>query len=83
VEQIAATSPGADIDDTAEVVRNALKKLKPKYREVAVLRLVSGYSIQETAEILQIPTGTVLSRLARAQEMLRKSLRHSREDTDE
>jgi RNA polymerase sigma-70 factor, ECF subfamily len=37
-----------------------------------VLRLVEGYSTKETAEILGLPLGTVLSRLARAQEKMRK-----------
>ena len=53
------------------VVRSAVQKLEPKFRSVIVLRLLTGYSTEETAEILKIPTGTVLSRLARAQSKLR------------
>jgi len=35
---------------------------------------VNGYSTQEVAEILRLPQGTVLSRLARAQQKLREIL---------
>jgi RNA polymerase sigma-70 factor (ECF subfamily) len=57
-----------------EIVKKALLKLPDKYRLVIVLRLIEGYSTEETAEILEVPLGTVLSRLARAQEKLRKLL---------
>jgi RNA polymerase sigma-70 factor (ECF subfamily) len=52
----------------------AIRKLKPEFRSVVVLRLIDGYSTEETAKILKIPAGTVLSRLARAQQKLRKML---------
>jgi len=55
-------------------VHNALQKLKPKYRSVLVLRLMSGYSTSETAAILSLPLGTVLSRLSRAQDQIRQIL---------
>jgi RNA polymerase sigma-70 factor (ECF subfamily) len=38
---------------------------------VVVLRLLEGYSTRETAEVLDLPQGTVLSRLSRAQEQLK------------
>ncbi len=56
------------------VLQHALHTLSPPFRSVVVLRLVEGYSTRETAEILGIPTGTVLSRLARAQRKLRAVL---------
>jgi len=61
-------------DGQNELVQSALKALKPKFRSVIVLRLIDGYSIQETAQILKIPVGTVLSRLARAQKKLKEIL---------
>lgn len=56
------------------VVERALQELKLEFRAVIVLRLLDGYSTEETAQILGVPVGTVLSRLARAQEKLRESL---------
>lgn len=58
--------------DHSELVQKALTRLETKYRSVVVLRLMQGFSTKETAKILKIPTGTVLSRLARGQEKLRK-----------
>ncbi len=60
-------------DDT-EVVEKALEQLDTKYRTVIVLRIMQGFSTKETAEILDLPIGTVLSRLARAQEKLKPIL---------
>jgi RNA polymerase sigma-70 factor (ECF subfamily) len=56
------------------LVEQALKRLSEEMREVVVLRLVSGYSTEETAEILRIPVGTVLSRLSLARKKLREML---------
>ena len=57
--------------DTAELVNKALEKLESEFRSVIVLRLMQGFSTKETAQILELPLGTVLSRLSRAQEKLR------------
>ncbi len=57
-----------------EIVHTGIEKLEPKYRAVVVLRLIEGYSTQETAQILRLPIGTVLSRLARAQKKLKEIL---------
>jgi RNA polymerase sigma-70 factor (ECF subfamily) len=61
-------------DDKKELVQHAIQKLEPKFRSVVVLRLLDGYSTAETAEILKLPIGTVLSRLARAQQKLKDIL---------
>ncbi len=60
-----------DDSDEKEIVHKSIAKLSPKYRSVLVLRLIDGYSTEETAKILNLPSGTVLSRLARAQSNLR------------
>lgn len=60
--------------DEVEVIQRAVQKLKPKFRSVIILRLIDGYSTAETAEILNVPIGTVLSRLARAQKKLQEIL---------
>ena len=61
-------------NDEALMIRKSLQRLEPDFRSVIVLRLMEGYSTQETADILGIPVGTVLSRLSRGQKKLRDSL---------
>ncbi len=68
------TNPGDDFD-LKEAVEKALQKLDAKHRSVIILRLIEGYNTKETAGILKIPQGTVLSRLYRAQEQLRELLK--------
>ena len=60
--------------DTKDMVQYELKKLDPDFQSVVTLRLIEGYSTEETSEILGIPLGTVLSRLSRAQKKLKSVL---------
>jgi RNA polymerase sigma-70 factor, ECF subfamily len=60
--------------DAREVVNKALMQMDPKFRIIITMRMLQGYSTKETAEILDLPLGTVLSRLARAQEQMRNIL---------
>lgn len=64
----------AQKNEKQEFVQNAIQKLEPEFRAVIVLRLIDGYSTLETADLLKIPQGTVLSRLSRAQKKLKKIL---------
>ena len=57
--------------DITELVNGALNLLDSKYRSVIVLRLIQGFSTKETAKILELPLGTVLSRLSRGQDKLK------------
>ncbi len=63
-----------EASDSKELVDKALEQLEPGFRSVIVLRMLGGYSTRETAEILNLPIGTVLSRLSRAQKILKKIL---------
>jgi RNA polymerase sigma-70 factor, ECF subfamily len=63
-----------DEEDMDKVIQVELNKLDPDFQSVVTLRLMEGYSTQETADILNIPLGTVLSRLSRAQKRLREVL---------
>jgi len=51
-------------------VREALEQLPADFREVLVLREIEGMSYKEIATIVQVPIGTVMSRLARARDRL-------------
>jgi RNA polymerase sigma-70 factor (ECF subfamily) len=65
-----ATSPASD-DDLAAV----LETLPKPQREVLLLRFVDGFSLEEIAEALTIPLGTVKSRLHNALKALREDPR--------
>ena len=55
-------------------LHNALDELPTQYKEILILRELEELSYEETAEILQVPLGTVMSRLARARNHLKKKL---------
>ena len=56
--------------DTASVVRKGMKKMRDKDREIIELRHFSGLSYDEIADLLDIPRGTVMSRLHYARKTL-------------
>ncbi|MCB9217601.1 MAG: sigma-70 family RNA polymerase sigma factor [Candidatus Kapaibacterium sp.] len=64
---------------TAETISDenilaALERLSEEHREVVLLADVQEFSYKEVAEILEIPIGTVMSRLSRARAGLRSHL---------
>lgn len=59
----------------AEIQRQILK-LPDKYRSVIVLKYIEELSLQEISEILDLPLGTVKTRIHRGREALRKQLRN-------
>jgi RNA polymerase sigma-70 factor, ECF subfamily len=71
----------AQIDD-AEVFR-ALDGLQDNYRQVVLLADVEGFAYREIAEILDIPVGTVMSRLHRARKRLKDQLMSGRTEATE
>lgn len=56
-------------------VSDVLQRLRPEHRELLLLVCVEELSYKEAAELLQIPMGTVMSRLARARLQLQDNLR--------
>lgn len=62
----------ASVDGLA--VRAALHQLPDKYAEPLVLQVIGGYSCDEIAEIMQIKSGAVMTRVFRARQKLRKLL---------
>lgn len=55
-------------------IKNALQELPEEFRLAVYFADVEGFSYKEVAEILNIPTGTVMSRLHRGRKLLRESL---------
>ena len=74
IEQADQVKEREETMDLKEHLNYAFHRLEPEFQSVATLRLIEGYSTEETADILGIPIGTALSRLARAQQKLRSSL---------
>jgi RNA polymerase sigma-70 factor, ECF subfamily len=64
-----------DRADMESRVRTAVDELDPNSRAVVVLRILEERSTRETAEILRVPEGTVMSRLKRAMQKLESQLR--------
>ena len=58
------------------MVRQAVAQLPDNFRQTIMLVDIEGFSYIETAEILQVPVGTVMSRLSRARSRLRDQLCH-------
>lgn len=54
-----------------------LAELKIEYRKVVTLYYMESYSYKEIASILDIPIGTVMSRLARGKGLLKRKLKQA------
>ena len=59
---------------TDSEVKNALESLPESFRIPVLLADVEGFSYKEIAEMLEIPIGTVMSRLHRGRKSLQKQL---------
>jgi RNA polymerase sigma-70 factor (ECF subfamily) len=59
---------------TDDEVKQALESLPEQFRMAVLLADVEGFSYKEIAEILDIPIGTVMSRLHRGRKALQKGL---------
>jgi RNA polymerase sigma-70 factor (ECF subfamily) len=76
--QVASDSPTAENQvlsgEFSEQIRTALETLSSDHRAVVVLHHLEEMSVERIAEILQVPIGTVKSRLARARAELKRLL---------
>jgi RNA polymerase sigma-70 factor, ECF subfamily len=73
--QEAAISPESEVlrQRDAKTVRRLVTELPEPFREAIVLREINDLSYREIADVIGVPVGTVMSRLARARSMLRKA----------
>jgi len=67
------TETGVDDANMLLDIYNALDSISPNHREVFLLFHLHEFTYEEISEILQIPKGTVMSRLARAREALQRN----------
>lgn len=74
VLEISTAAPSVPEHLTDKQVISALDKLPEHYRSVVLLADVHEFDYKEVAAILEIPIGTVMSRLNRARTQLKKSL---------
>jgi RNA polymerase sigma-70 factor (ECF subfamily) len=73
--QEAPLSPEADMlrQWDAETIRRLVTELPDLFREAIVLREINDLSYSEIADVVGVPIGTVMSRLARARALLRRA----------
>lgn len=74
IAETIAFEPSIDRHLTDEGVIAAVKKLPDVFRHVVLLADVEEFSYREIAEMIQIPAGTVMSRLHRGRKLLRIEL---------
>ena len=55
-------------------LKEAIRRLPPELKEVVLLRFFSGFTLAETAQSLEIPQGTVVTRQRRALSLLKLEL---------
>ncbi len=76
-EKIAETiafEPPTPQNITDQEILTALEKIPPQFRKIVVMTDVEEFAYREVADILQIPIGTVMSRLHRGRKLLRAEL---------
>jgi RNA polymerase sigma-70 factor, ECF subfamily len=74
VREIATTPDAAERVEDRDALDRGFRRLQPEHRAVLVLRHYLGFSDDEAAAALSVPTGTVKSRLSRATSALRSEL---------
>jgi RNA polymerase sigma-70 factor, ECF subfamily len=73
IEQ-ASVGPSQEVTADLGKVRESMKLLSKEHREMLILVCIRGMRYEEVSEMLQIPVGTVRSRLSRARRQLQDLL---------
>jgi RNA polymerase sigma-70 factor, ECF subfamily len=78
--QVSSDSPLPETEveslELQETVQKEILKLPEKYRSAIVLKYMEDMSLNEISEILELPLGTVKTRIHRGREALRQQLRY-------
>ena len=69
-----AVPAGESFGPESVEVMQALDRLSGEQRTVLLLAIVEGFTCREVSEIIDVPIGTVMSRLSRAREVMRELL---------
>ncbi len=75
-----AVSPASGVDDI-EMIWRTVEGLEAEYREVIHLRFAADLSYAEIAEMLNVPIGTVRSRLHRGLKAVRERIKEREDET--
>lgn len=65
--------------EIVEALKAAIRKLPAEFKDILLLKYYAELEVEEIASVLEIPVGTVKSRLNRAREKLRKMLANNEE----
>jgi len=71
-----------DEQDTSAMVRQCIARLSEKHRDVITLVDLMEFSYEEVSQALEIPIGTVMSRLCRARRQLKQLITRASEQPD-
>jgi len=82
IDETAFNQPGDLLEQREEEAQllDALNKLSPEHKAVLILKDIEGQKYEEIAEILQVPVGTIRSRLHRARVELRELMQREEEE---
>ena len=79
-DALLAHSDAGEVEDRLDhaqrsaLIRRQLENLPVEFRETLILREIEELSYREIADVLQVPIGTVMSRLARGRALLQRAL---------
>jgi RNA polymerase sigma-70 factor (ECF subfamily) len=78
-EDLASESDDSEAVLDRAILESAMSILDEEERQVVILHALTGYKHREIAEILDLPTGTVLSKYNRAIKKMRKEIERKEE----
>jgi RNA polymerase sigma-70 factor (ECF subfamily) len=73
-DTLAVPPPQGELASGGEDIASALARLPESFRVAVLLRDIEEFSYQEIARILEVPMGTVMSRIHRGRALLRQAL---------
>lgn len=78
--ELVAAGPDSETNIFAAQVFTQVMQLPEAQRETVVLVFVEGYSYREAAAMLDVPIGTIMSRLSNARQKLKSVMQHDGDD---